>query len=126
LPGLLALGLEIHEYMPAPDIQLQLMPRADAAKRPTFAIHAKSMVFDSKAAFIGTYNLDPRSENLNTEVGAIIHDEQLARTLERSIEADMQPGNNWNAARDDPDRYASLLKRGHVRLWQLAPIKPLL
>jgi len=112
--------------MPAPDIQLQLMPRADAAKRPTFAIHAKSMVVDSKTAFIGTYNLDPRSENLNTEVGAIIHDEQLARTLERSIEADMQPGNSWNAARDDPDRYASLLKRRRVRLWQLAPIKPLL
>ena len=125
---LLAMGLEIHEYMPDPDIQLQLMPRARAAaaRRPTFAIHAKSMVVDSKTAFIGTYNLDPRSENLNTEVGAIIHDEQRARTLERSIEADMQPGNSWNAARDDPDRYASLLKRGHVRLWQLAPIKPLL
>ncbi len=124
--NLLALGLEIHEYMPAPGIQLQLMPRADAAKRPTFAIHAKSMVVDSKTAFIGTYNLDPRSENLNTEVGVIIHDERLAQALEQSIETDMRPGNSWNAARDDPDRYASLAKRGRVRLWQLAPIKPLL
>ncbi|MEO7387335.1 MAG: phospholipase D-like domain-containing protein, partial [Gammaproteobacteria bacterium] len=29
---------------------------------------------DERAVFIGTFNLDPRSQNLNTEVGVIIHD----------------------------------------------------
>ena len=37
-----------------------------------FALHAKSMVVDGKIAYIGTYNFDPRSENLNTEVGVIV------------------------------------------------------
>lgn len=125
---LLRMGLEIYEYKPDPEIQLELMPRAGAAKSapPVFAIHAKSMVVDSQVAFIGTYNLDPRSENLNTEVGVIVHNEELARAVERSIEADMRPGNSWNAARDDPDQYASLAKRSKVRLWQQVPIKPLL
>ena len=44
------------------------------AESPVFALHAKTVVVDSRAVFIGTYNLDPRSENLNTEVGVVIHD----------------------------------------------------
>jgi cardiolipin synthase C len=125
---LLKMGLEIAEYKPDPAIQLQLMPRAAAAKDtpPVFAIHAKSMVVDSKTAFIGTYNFDPRSENLNTEVGVIVHNEALARAVEKAIEADMKPGNSWSASSDNPDRHASLAKRSKVRLWQLTPIKPLL
>jgi putative cardiolipin synthase len=84
------------------------------------------MVVDSEIAFIGTYNFDPRSENLNTEAGVVIHNEDLARAVEKSIETDMQSGNSWNAAKDNPDRHASLAKRSKVRLWQQTPIKPLL
>ena len=93
---------------------------------PIFALHAKTMVVDSKLVYIGTYNLDPRSENLNTEVGVIVHDAMLARTVEDAIETDMQPGNSWNASADDPDQYVSLMKRARVRFWQMMPIKPLL
>jgi putative cardiolipin synthase len=92
---------------------------------PVFALHAKSMVVDSRIAYIGTFNFDPRSENLNTEVGAVIHHPGLAQRLQRLIEADMRPENSWNAA-DEPDQYVPLTKRGQVRLWQLLPLKPLL
>lgn len=71
-------------------------------------------------------NFDPRSENLNTEVGAIIHDPALARAVEAAIETDMAPGNGWNAAKDDPDQYASLAKRSKARLFQLMTLRPLL
>jgi putative cardiolipin synthase len=125
---LLKMGLELYEYRPDPAIQLQLMPRTAkaAGKKPVFALHAKTLVVDSTSVFVGTYNFDPRSENLNTEVGVIVHDERLARRVEAAIEADMQPGNSWNAANDKPDRHASLVKRSRVRLWQQTPIKPLL
>jgi cardiolipin synthase C len=46
--------------------------------------------------------------------------------VERAIELDMQPGNSWDAAKDDPDSHASFGKRGKVRLWQLLPLEPLL
>lgn len=124
---LLKMGLEIYEFKPGPANQILLMPRAATKdKPPVFAIHAKSMVVDSKIVFIGTYNFDPRSENLNTEVGVGIHNDDIARKVENAIEADMQSGNSWNASLDNPDSHASLAKRSKVRLWQQTPIKPLL
>jgi putative cardiolipin synthase len=111
--NLLKLGLEITEWQPKPT-------------RPISALHAKTMVVDHRVLYIGTFNFDPRSENLNTEAGAIIHDAQLARAVEQSIAIDMQPGNSWDAAKDDPDSHASFGKRSKVRLWQLLPLKPLL
>jgi putative cardiolipin synthase len=125
---LLKLGLEITEFQPEPVAQRAVLARLAAANKtkPISALHAKTMVIDHEVVYIGTFNFDPRSANLNTEAGAIIHDTQLAQAVERAIEIDMQPGNSWNAARDDPDSHASFGKRSKVRMWQLLPIKPLL
>ncbi|MDQ3187655.1 MAG: phospholipase D family protein [Pseudomonadota bacterium] len=125
---LLRMGLQIYEYKPAPEVQLKLMQRIVTTTRtaPVFSLHAKTMVIDAKTVYIGTFNFDPRSENLNTEVGAVIHDEALARAVEASIETDMAPANSWDAAKDNPDQYVSLAKRIKARLYQLMPLKPLL
>lgn len=125
---LLKMGLEIYEFKPDPAAQRELMQRAVPAQGepPIFALHAKTMVIDGKIAYIGTFNLDPRSENLNTEAGVIIHDEGVAGAVEALIQADMQPANSWNAATDKPDRYVSFGKRSKVRFWQMMPIKSLL
>lgn len=123
---LLKAGLEIREYKPDPANRQALMSRANPpASPPLFALHAKSMVIDGKLAYIGTFNFDPRSENLNTEVGVIIHHPGLAEQVQALIEADMRPENSWSAA-DEPDQYVPLTKRGRVRLWQMLPLKPLL
>lgn len=84
------------------------------------------MVVDSKISYIGTFNLDPRSENLNSEGGVIVYHEELARTIEAAIETDMQPDNSWNATSDDPDQHVPLAKRSKLRMLQVMPIKPLL
>lgn len=125
---LLKMGLQIYEYKPAPDVQRKLMQRTPetSCKAPVFSLHAKTLVIDAKTVYIGTFNFDPRSENLNTEVGVIIHDEALARAVEAAIETDMAPANSWDAAKDDPDHYASFAKRTKVLLYQLMPIRPLL
>jgi len=125
---LLRMGLEIFEYKPEPESQSATMQRIAelGGKAPVFALHAKTMVIDSRIAYIGTFNADPRSENLNTEVGVIADNEQLARTVEAAIETDMLPGNSWSAATDDPDRHASFGKGFKVWFWRMMPIKPLL
>ncbi|MFZ5574166.1 MAG: phospholipase D family protein [Pseudomonadota bacterium] len=124
--ALLKLGLDIREYKPDPANRAALFSRVNApAVPPVFALHAKGMVVDGRIAYIGTFNLDPRSENLNTEVGAIIRHEGLAQRLRTIMVADMAPENSWSA-RDAPDAYVPLTRRGHVRLWQLLPLKPLL
>jgi len=125
---LLKIGIEIYEYKSYPENQKKLMTRYSRLeeKHPIFSLHAKTMVIDSKFVVIGTYNLDPRSENLNTEVGAIIQDPVLARQVEGFINEDMRPENSWNAAIDDPDQYVPFLKRLKLCFYRLLPIKPLL
>ena len=114
---LLQMGLEIREYRP---------DAVARRNRSVCGLHAKSMVVDSKVVFIGTFNLDPRSQNLNTEVGVIVHDPAVARQVEAAIDTDMTPARSWNPATDHPDRQVSLLKRSKVNLWRMTPIKPLL
>ena len=125
---LLALGIEVFESRPDAAVRRELMHRAGPPPptTPIFSIHAKTLVVDGATAYIGTFNFDPRSENLNTEVGVVIRDARLAAAVQAAIEVDMAPANAWNAATDDPDQYASIGKRAKVRLLQLLPLRPLL
>jgi phosphatidylserine/phosphatidylglycerophosphate/cardiolipin synthase-like enzyme len=107
------LALEVHEFKPRPDSLREIFPDYDAMARlaagenpgrnstPFLCIHAKSLVVDERVSFVGSYNLDPRSENLNTEIGLVIEDEGFARELRAAIEADMQPENSWVIGRRD-------------------------
>lgn len=126
--ALLDLGIEIYEFRPNPAIERDVMQRYQALQReaPVFALHAKTLVVDGKTVVIGTYNLDPRSENLNTEIGLLIRDSVIAQQVATAIETDMRPENSWNARTDNPDRHAALAKRSRVRLLQMLPIRPLL
>ncbi|MEQ1600012.1 MAG: phospholipase D family protein [Methylotenera sp.] len=125
---LIKMGIAIYEYKPDPQIKQRLLRQATATKEkpPVFAIHAKTMVVDKKTVYIGTFNFDPRSQNLNTEVGVIVQNAGLASHVQSAIEADMQPENSWNSSADKPDQYASSAKRKRVIFYQLTPIKPLL
>jgi putative cardiolipin synthase len=125
---LLEAGVEVFEYRPMPKVQHEIMSRYSElrAAAPVFAVHAKTLVVDRRVAFVGTYNLDPRSENLNTEVGVVIHDAQQAAAVADAIATDTLPGNSWNAGVDDPDRYASSAKRLRAWLWSWLPIDAVL
>jgi phosphatidylserine/phosphatidylglycerophosphate/cardiolipin synthase-like enzyme len=60
-------------------------------------LHAKSMVVDNRIAVVGSYNADPRSQNLNTEVMCVTEDEAVARELAESIQMHME--NSWKIER---------------------------
>ncbi len=44
-------------------------------------LHSKTLVIDGKVSLVGSYNLDPRSQNLNAESMCIAEDEQTAHEL---------------------------------------------
>ncbi|MFC1679624.1 phosphatidylserine/phosphatidylglycerophosphate/cardiolipin synthase family protein [Elusimicrobiota bacterium] len=48
-------------------------------------IHAKYAVFDRKAGIVGSFNLDPRSDNLNSETVLVFESEPLARRLAKAF-----------------------------------------
>lgn len=53
------------------------------------SLHAKTFVFDRRAVFIGSMNLDPRSVQLNTEIGVVCDSAELAALLGDGIEANL-------------------------------------
>lgn len=103
------LSLQVFEFKPQPEVRKVLFPEyaamveraAEMEKRksPFLCLHAKSLVIDGRVSFVGSYNLDPRSVSLNTEVGLMIEDEDFARELRGQIERDMRPANSWVIAR---------------------------
>ncbi len=121
-------GIRVHEFRPDPAIQKELINRYERLKKnvPTFAIHAKTMVIDGELLFIGTFNLDPRSANLNTEIGVLIKNKKLAGQVEGDIQRDMLPENSWNPSSENPDFHAPFWKQLKVSLWAILPINSLL
>ncbi|MBT7057288.1 MAG: phospholipase D family protein [Lentisphaerae bacterium] len=104
-----SLGIHAYEYKPYPGDLRCVFPAYDEFERrasmrrksetgpdkPFLCIHAKSFVMDERVSFIGSFNLDPRSVNLNTEVGFLITDIDVARALRRDILTDTAPRNSW-------------------------------
>ncbi|MES9991843.1 MAG: phospholipase D family protein [Candidatus Thiodiazotropha sp.] len=125
---LLDIGLKIFEFKPKPGIYRHLIDRHQELGKdiPIFALHAKSLVIDDHIAYIGTFNFDPRSANLNTEVGLVIHDERIAQQVAQAIRQDMAPENSWQASDADEHQEVSFSKKLKVYLWGLLPLEPIL
>jgi putative cardiolipin synthase len=92
--GLLASGIELYELKPEhsvinePDTQGLYSSRA--------SLHSKTLAVDENRIFIGSFNFDPRSVFLNTEMGVVIDSPRLAKNLanafvERFANASYQP-----------------------------------
>ena len=124
--ALLAIGVDIYEFKPDAQVRRQLMMtgalQPTLGYAPTFGLHAKSMVVDDHIAVIGTFNLDPRSANLNTECFAVIRNAQIAQELRHAMDVDTQPENAWHTTADfNPDGAVSAAKRIKVWLRRLVP-----
>jgi len=97
---LLGLGVELHESMPRPEYHGEIVARLPRMQQPSrLALHAKTMVIDRRIVFIGSFNMDPRSTHLNTEMGVLIDSTELAVEIAATIERDMDPCNSWTVTR---------------------------
>lgn len=123
--ALLNTGIKIFEFKPDASIRYRLMTGAlqkEIDYAPIFGLHAKSMVVDKQMAVIGTFNLDPRSANLNTECIAVIYDLKIASDLFRSMEEDMKTENAWETTTAfNPDSEAEWKKRINTWMKRLIP-----
>jgi len=52
------------------------------------ALHAKTFTADGRRVFIGSFNFDPRSAHLNTELGFVIDSPELAQRMAARLDAD--------------------------------------
>jgi phosphatidylserine/phosphatidylglycerophosphate/cardiolipin synthase-like enzyme len=112
---LLQTGVRIFEFKPDAKERFTIMTgelQKEIDFTPIFGLHAKSMVVDGKITVIGTFNLDPRSANLNTECFAVIHSKEIARGVLAGMETEFQTENSWETTPAfNPDDEVSLTKR---------------
>ena len=93
---------ELYEYRPDALAQTELYQSlAPGEPVPHFGLHAKTAVYDRKVVFVGSFNLDPRSENLNTEIGILVESEELSNAVADSMLNDMSAGNAWRVRLND-------------------------
>ena len=68
-------------------VNLRLMVAPSANER----LHSKCFVFDSQIAVVGTYNMDPLSQDFNSEVVAAIKDPSFGTMVRHRLYEDMNP-----------------------------------
>jgi putative cardiolipin synthase len=56
----------------------------------TASLHTKACVADRKVSFVGSFNLDPRSKSINTEMGIIFESDLVSKQLAELLQAQMQ------------------------------------
>lgn len=125
--GLLNAGVELYESKPQMAVQAELMNGPlEPRYRGSMALHAKSMVIDRRIAVVGSFNLDPRSANLNTESVTIIHSPEVAHRLLDRMEQEMSADNAWRrTATVNPDKHSPLFRRFRVFLSGVVPVSVL-
>lgn len=81
---LLRNGVRIYEARPDAEVPGAEIFAASGAKA---TLHTKAFLVDRREVFIGSFNFDPRSINLNTESGVLIRSKKLAERFEAEVDA---------------------------------------
>jgi cardiolipin synthase C len=87
-------GIELYESRPDAAVG-PVLADTPPTHAPFMGLHVKAVVVDRKRVFVGSMNLDPRSQELNSEMGVVIDSEALAQQVVAITEQDMQPKNAW-------------------------------
>ncbi len=94
---LIDLGVELYE------LRNQLgTPRSQLGRfgSSLASLHAKAVVVDRRTVLVGSMNLDPRSEHLNTEMGLVIPDTDIAAQLVRLFD-DVAHNSSYRIVQDE-------------------------
>ena len=82
---LLRAGVQLFELKPTPDRDLRDGKHAFGSSASS-ALHAKTFAVDRARIFVGSFNFDPRSALLNTEMGLVIESPALATRLAENFD----------------------------------------
>lgn len=95
--ALLQAGLEIYEVKRVEPTPASLTRGSSAA-----SLHAKTFEIDGRYVYVGSFNFDPRSAYLNTEMGLLLDSPQLASRLNHFFES-QAPDRSYRVRLDQHD-----------------------
>jgi len=90
---LLRAGVHIHELKPIRGASQEGPLGSSRA-----SLHTKAMVVDGRLAYVGSFNMDPRSARINTEGGVVIDDPAFAAQVRAQYEQAIDPARSWRVA----------------------------
>ena len=102
-------GVELHELQPRIGVERS---RLGAFGSSRASLHAKAVIVDRRTVLVGSMNMDPRSEKLNTEIGMVLRSPRLAGqlvklyddvTLHSSYRIDVTEGNDVRWLKEAPE-----------------------
>ena len=96
---MLQAGVDVYEmkYLGGMQHELDTPPVASAF----VSLHAKAAVLDREHVFIGSFNFSPRSRNLNTEMGILVHSPEFGEAVATVMDRAMAPDNAWRLRTDE-------------------------
>jgi cardiolipin synthase C len=92
---LLAGGIQLFELKPTARPSMSKTTRIIEGSRHA-SLHAKAMVVDRQFVFVGSANIDPRSELLNTEIGIMVNSTELAKQAIELFEKSASLDNSYH------------------------------
>jgi cardiolipin synthase C len=85
---LLEAGVKIYEMKSAPTVEDERRMRLGSSRA---SLHTKAAIIDGERIFVGSFNIDPRSAQLNCEMGVWIRSRRLAHVLAESFRFGADP-----------------------------------
>lgn len=92
---LLAGGIQLFELKPTARPSMSKTTMLIEGSRHA-SLHAKAMVVDRQFVFVGSANIDPRSELLNTEIGIMVNSRELAKQAIQLFEKSASLDNSYH------------------------------
>ncbi len=92
--ALLGIGVQLYELKPNPD-QYRFWDHIALGSSSKGSLHAKTVIIDDKVVVIGSFNLDPRSEVLDTQNGLAVWSPELAGQAAHLFAKGVAPDNAY-------------------------------
>ncbi len=94
---LLENDVQLYEFLSRPDAENLNTNTKELAEKSKVSLkglsrsslHAKLMAIDEKQVFIGSFNFDPRSAYLNTEIGVLLNSPRLAKAVHYTMDENL-------------------------------------
>ncbi|MBE9603649.1 phospholipase D family protein [Acetobacteraceae bacterium H6797] len=86
---LIRAGIRLYELKPSGDKAASILGSRGAS------LHTKAFMIDGERSFVGSFNFDPRSAGLNTEMGAFVECPEVARQIGEEFNRLASPEASW-------------------------------
>ncbi|WP_029654734.1 phospholipase D family protein [Marinobacter daepoensis] len=111
---LIKAGIELYEMRKQGNLEHESSGSAGPFGSSGSSLHAKTFIVDEETVFVGSFNFDPRSLNLNTELGFVIDNAHLASLMKTQISG-LLPVESYQVRLDSQGKLYWVEQNGHQK-----------